>query len=163
MKRLNILVVDDEEKVCDLFSEILREHKVTKARSGAEAIRRVKKDSFDIVFLDVVMPGMDGLEVFKTIKRINPQSSIIMMSGFAVEDKMREAMRLGAADSLTKPFDIDEILTIAQVAHYLKVHELTIYKLAKEEKIPAFKVGGQWRFKKRVLDEWIKSKTKKGK
>lgn len=161
MKRLNILVVDDEEKVCALFSEILKEHEVTKARSGEEAIERVKKKSFDIVFLDVVMPGMNGLEVFKTIKEINPHSSIIMMSGFAVEDKMREAMRLGAVNSLTKPFDIDEILTIAQVAHYLKVHELTIYKLAKEGRIPAFKVGGQWRFEKRVLDRWIKSKTEK--
>lgn len=164
-KGLNILVVDDEKRVCELFHEILKEekHRVTSVTSGEEAVKRMKREPFDVVFLDVVMPGMDGLEAFKAIKRLNPKAIVVMMTGFAVEEKIKEALRLGAIDYLTKPFDVDEILTIAQVAQYLNLHQLTVYKLVKEGGLPAFKVGGQWRFKKKILDRWISQETKRQK
>ena len=129
--------------------------------NGEEAIKAMGKEPFDIVFLDVVMPEMDGLEAFGAIKEINPEAIVIMMSGFPVEDEIRKAMNLGATDHIKKPFDINEVLTITQVAEYLNVRKLTVYKLAREGELPAFKVGGQWRFKKELLEKWITQETKR--
>ena len=65
-------------------------------------------------------------------------------------------MALGAQDFISKPFeDIDEIMTIGEVARYLSLHELTVRRLAREGEIPAFKIGRQWRVKKALLDRWI--------
>lgn len=161
--KLRILVVDDDEEVCKLFKRIHKEgkHRIVTANNGEEGIKRIAKGPFDVIFLDMVMPGMDGLEAFKTIKKINAEAIVVMMSGFPVEKKIRMAMNLGATDHIKKPFDLDEVLTITQVAEYLKVKELTVYKLAREGGLPAFRVGGQWRFKKKILDKWIVRETKR--
>ena len=162
-KKLRILVVDDDKEVCKLFKRMLKEgeHRIVTASNGEEAINLIAQEPFDVVFLDIVMPGMDGLEAFKAIKEINPEAIVIMMSGFPVEDEIREAMNLGATDHIKKPFDVNEVLTITQVARYLNVRKLTVYKLAREGGLPAFKVGGQWRFKKELLDKWIAQETKR--
>lgn len=162
-KKLRILVVDDDKEVCKLFKRMLREgkHRVITASNGEEAINIIAQEPFDVVFLDVVMPGMDGLEAFEAIKEINPEAIVIMMSGFPVEDEIREAMNLGATDHIKKPFDVNEVLTITQVAEYLNVRKLTVYKLTRGGELPAFKVGGQWRFKKELLEKWITQETKR--
>jgi excisionase family DNA binding protein len=164
-KRLNILVVDDDVAIRELFERILKkeEHRVITVDSGEEAIKAMGKENFDIVFLDVVMPEMDGLEVFKEIKKINSQAIVIMMSGYPVEERIREAIKLGATDHIEKPLNADRILTITQVAEYLNIRKLTVYKLAREGGLPAFKVGGQWRFKKELLDKWIARETERSK
>lgn len=164
-KRLNILVVDDDVAIRELFERILKkeEHRVITVDSGEEAIKTMGKENFDIVFLDVVMPEMDGLEVFKEIKKINSQAIVIMMSGYPVEERIREAIKLGATDHIEKPLNADRILTITQVAEYLNIRKLTVYKLAREGGLPAFKVGGQWRFKKELLDKWIARETERSK
>ena len=162
-KKLRVLVVDDDKEVCKLFKRMLREgkHRIVTASNGEEAINIIAQEPFDVVFLDVVMPGMDGLEAFRSIKEINPEAIVIMMSGFPVEDEIREAMNLGATDHIKKPFDVNEVLTITQVAEYLNVRKLTVYKLARQGELPAFKVGGQWRFKKELLEKWITQETKR--
>jgi len=164
-KKLNILVVDDDVAICELFERILKkeEHKVVTVSSGEEAIKAMGKEPFDIVFLDVVMSEMDGLEVFKAIKRINSEAIVIMMSGYPVVQRIKEAIRLGATDHIEKPLNADRILTITQVAEYLKIRRLTVYKLARQGGLPAFKVGGQWRFKKELLDKWIARETERAK
>jgi excisionase family DNA binding protein len=164
-KRLNILVVDDDVSIRELFERILRkeEHRVVTVSNGEEAIKVIGKENFDIVFLDVVMPEMDGVEVFKEIKKINSQAIVIMMSGYPVEERIREAIKLGATDQIEKPLNADRILTITQVAEYLNIRKLTVYKLAREGGLPAFKVGGQWRFKKELLDKWIARETERSK
>jgi excisionase family DNA binding protein len=164
-KRLNILVVDDDVAIRELFERILKkeEHRVITVDSGEEAIKTMGKENFDIVFLDVVMPEMDGLEVFKEIKKINSQAIVIMMSGYPVEERIKEAIKLGATDQIEKPLNADRILTITQVAEYLNIRKLTVYKLAREGGLPAFKVGGQWRFKKELLDKWIARETERSK
>jgi len=164
-KRLNILVVDDDVVIRELFERILKreEHRVLTVGNGEEAIKIAGKEPFDIVFLDVVMPGMDGLEVFKVIKKINSEAIVIMMSGYPVEERIKEAIRLGATDHIEKPLNADKILTITQVAEYLNIRELTVYKLARQGGLPAFKVGGQWRFKKELLDKWIAQETERSK
>jgi excisionase family DNA binding protein len=161
--KLRILVVDDDKEVCRLFRRMLREgeHRVVTANNGEQAVKRIAQELFDVVFLDMVMPEMDGLEAFKAIKEINPEAIVIMMSGFPVENEIREAMNLGATDHIKKPFDVNEVLTITQVARYLNVRKLTVYKLAREGGLPAFKVGGQWRFKRELLDKWIAQETKR--
>jgi len=164
-KKLNILVVDDDVAIRELFERILKkeEHRVITVDSGEEAIKVMEKEPFDIVFLDVVMPGMDGLEVFKAIKKINSKAIVIMMSGYPVEERIEEAIKLGATDHIEKPLNADRILTITQVAEYLNIRKLTVYKLAREGGLPAFKVGGQWRFKKELLDKWIARETERSK
>jgi two-component system response regulator AtoC len=163
--KLRILVVDDDKEVRKLFKKMLKEgeYRIVTANNREEAIKKIAQEPFNMVFLDMVMPGMDRLEAFEAIKEINPEAIVIMMSGFPVENEIREAINLRATDHMKEPFNINEILTITQVARYLNVRKLTIYKLAREGQLPAFKVGGQWRFKKELLDKWIAGETKRDK
>jgi excisionase family DNA binding protein len=129
---------------------------VTVARDGFEALDKVKDSKYDLVFLDVRMPGMDGVETLEKIKSMSPDSIVVMMSGYSVEEEVKRALALGAQDFITKPFeDVDQIMTIEEVARYLSLHELTVRRLAREGEIPAFKIGRQWRVKKNLLDRWI--------
>lgn len=117
-EKLNILVVDDEEVMRELFTRTLglKGYKVDTAKDGPSAIEAVKKDPYDLIFLDVVMPEMDGLEVLKKIKEITAVPIVTMMTGFEVKDKLEEAQKLGAYNSLHKPFDIVEIMGVVERA-----------------------------------------------
>lgn len=163
MAKAKILVVDDEAYTRVFFYELLKEkgYKVSIVEDGRKAIATTKKESFDLVFLDVRMPDIDGVETCKAIKKTSPKTIVIMMSGYPVEDEVREALKLGASDYVAKPFDADEIMGITQVAEYLNIHRMTLYDLVRERKIPAFKVGGQWRFRKELLEKWITTETKR--
>lgn len=110
----NILVVDDEKVIRDLFKRVLglKGYSVTVAESGKKAVEKLKKEEFNIAFIDIVMPEMDGVETFKAIKEINPEITGVMMTAFAVHDKIEKAAQHGAIDYLYKPFDIVEIMTI---------------------------------------------------
>jgi excisionase family DNA binding protein len=103
---------------------------------------------------------MDGIETLEKLKQILPDAVVVMMSGYSVEDQIRQAMNMGAQDFISKPFyNHDQIMTIEQVARYLSLHELTVRRLAREGEIPAFKVGRQWRVKKALLDRWIEQEA----
>jgi CheY-like chemotaxis protein len=105
-----VLVVDDQEYTRELFKEALNGmgHEVVCAQSGSRAIELIKDGKFDIVFLDLVMPEMDGVETFKVIKELNPELPVIMMTAFALESRIKEALELGALDYLYKPYDISK-------------------------------------------------------
>jgi two-component system response regulator (stage 0 sporulation protein F) len=153
-----VLVVDDDPEIGTLFQRVLGggSQSVTVAKDGFEALDRVKDNKYDLVFLDVRMPGMDGVETLEKIKSMSPDSIVVMMSGYSVEEEVKRALALGAQDFITKPFeDVDQIMTIEEVARYLSLHELTVRRLAREGEIPAFKIGRQWRVKKDLLDRWI--------
>lgn len=107
-KSFRVLVVDDKVVVRDLFERAMKVmgHKVVCVEDGRKAIEKIKEEPFDIVFLDMIMPGMDGLETFKIIKELNSELPVVMMTGFAIEGEMKEALKLGAFDCLYKPFDI---------------------------------------------------------
>ncbi len=154
----NVLVVDDDEDIGYLFERLLGDpQEVTVAADGLEAIEKAKAKKFDLIFLDVRLPGIDGIETLKQLKEIAPDAIVIMMSGYEdVKEKIKQAFALGAQDFLEKPFrDVSEIMTIEQVARYLSLHELTVRRLARDGEIPAFKVGRQWRVKRELLDSWI--------
>lgn len=108
-----VLLVDDEEEFLETLAKRLeiRGLKVTGATSGAEAVQLADKKNFDAIVIDLAMPGMDGLQTLKRIKKSHPDAEIIMLSGQGTVKTSIEAMKLGAEDFLEKPVDIQELLT----------------------------------------------------
>lgn len=100
-----ILVVDDEQIVRYALSLKLNKqgYEVVSEDTAKKALEKVKREKFDLVILDVVMPDMDGIETFKRIKTINPDIAVIMLSGKASTEKAVEIMKMGAYDYITKP------------------------------------------------------------
>jgi len=136
---LNILFVDDEQ---DFLATLLKRIKkrginALGAGSGQEALLRLQEQSFDAVVLDVKMPGMDGIETLRQIKKQRPLVEVIMLTGHADVEVAVTGMELGAFDYLMKPMDIDELMYKLEDAHKKK--------LIQEKKIRAMEkmAGGQ--------------------
>jgi two-component system response regulator (stage 0 sporulation protein F) len=113
-----ILLVDDEELVIRSIGKLLQKqgYDVVMANDGEDAITLAQKEFFDLIVLDVRMPGMNGIEVVKAIRRFQKQMSRkaipeILITGYADEAMMKEAETLKVADCLYKPFDIRDFLT----------------------------------------------------
>ncbi len=113
-KAIRILVVDDEPVTREIFGEILSDegYTVVKARDGYEAIEKMQKEHFHISFLDIKLPGLNGVEVYRTMKKVAPKTVAIMMTAYSVEDLIKEALELGAYTCIHKPFNINEILDL---------------------------------------------------
>jgi DNA-binding response OmpR family regulator len=108
----SILVVDDDQELRENIREILDDagFAVTVAASGEEALDCLERQSFDVILLDLIMPGLGGKEVLPLIKRLSPPVKVIMITAFATIENAVSAMRKGADDYLTKPFKVDELL-----------------------------------------------------
>ncbi len=106
-----ILVVDDERSMRELLSIVLRRegYDVTVADSGRAAIGELERARFDLLISDIKMPDMSGVEVLRAARRIDQDMLCVMITAFAAADTAIEAMRLGAHDYLSKPFDVDEL------------------------------------------------------
>jgi DNA-binding NtrC family response regulator len=117
-RKVNILVVDDEEVVRVSFTRTLSgQHcNVQTAPNGSEALRMMRKHSFDVVLLDLRMPGMDGLSVLRTIKAQWPESEVIVITGYPAVETAKESMSLGAFTYLAKPVGPDEVVEAANEA-----------------------------------------------
>ncbi len=112
MKR-SILIVDDEKDLLDLLRRSLEPDlgcRVHTVASAEEALKRLSEDFFDLVLADIKMPGMDGLELLEIIKRKNPDQTVLMMTAFGEIDTAVNAMRSGAYDFITKPFEHDALV-----------------------------------------------------
>jgi two-component system response regulator HydG len=111
-RRLRILVVDDDEDNANSLGELfeLEGHDVTVANSGEDAIAAYTATNFDLAFMDVMMPGLNGVESFMEIRKLKPDARVYMMTGYSVEQLLQQAMDHGAMGVLTKPIDIDKIL-----------------------------------------------------
>jgi DNA-binding NtrC family response regulator len=137
-KKPSILVVDDESLMREALNDWLREdgYEVGLAASGDEAIAKAKEKTWQVVLLDLKMPGMDGLETLRRLKEVSPDSEIIMMTAYATIDTAVQAMKEGAFDYLVKPFDPDEIeMQIKKiVAHKELVLENILLRRKLEEK-----------------------------
>lgn len=130
---LRILVVDDEVNVLELLSRVFRRmgHGVWRARSGEQAVQRAKEFSFDLVFIDIRMPGMDGVQTLKALKEVAPDAKAVMMTAFDVPDLVEEALRLEAVTCIYKPFDLSEIIDLADkvsVVEFLKKEVISTVK-----------------------------------
>jgi len=113
-----ILVVDDEQSLRDVLSIMLKRagYVVTTATDGEEAIDLVNKEIFDLVITDLRMPKVDGMEILKAVKSTSPETVVLLITAFASADSAVEAMKQGAYDYLTKPFQIDEVQLIIRNA-----------------------------------------------
>ncbi|MGD2089135.1 MAG: response regulator [Candidatus Aminicenantes bacterium] len=118
----SILIVDDNIGQCKTMSFILERngYDVTSADNGPEAISIVEKSPFDIVFMDIKMPIMNGVETYKEIKKIRPGTKVIMMTAYAVEDLVQEALNEGAYAIIYKPLDIEKVLELVKKANEAK-------------------------------------------
>ena len=117
MVKRRILIVDDEPGVRESLRMVLKErYEPTAAASGEEALRLLTSETFDVVLLDILMPGLDGLEVLERIKEQTLGSQVIMLTATKTVKTAVSAMKLGAFDYVTKPFDVDELLLIVERA-----------------------------------------------
>ncbi|MCL5267972.1 MAG: response regulator [Bacteroidetes bacterium] len=118
MSKPKVLVVDDEEALRFLLASELEAEafEVQSAGDGDEAIELVRArseqgDRFDVVLLDIKMPKVDGFEVLKFVKGKVPETKVIMLTAYADVKNAIESLRLGASDFVSKPYDLDDILT----------------------------------------------------
>lgn len=110
-KKISILIVDDEESVRDsLYNWFIEDgYRVETAEHARKALTLLESDQFDIILADIKMPGMDGLEMLRRIKAIKPEAIVIVMTAFATVDTAVKALKDGAYDYVTKPFDPDDL------------------------------------------------------
>lgn len=113
--RPRILVVDDEQAVRDLLAKTLTmaDYDVDAAPDGATAIDRMRAVEYDLLITDLKMPGMDGLSVIREARRATPDLPVIIITGYSTEASAIEAINLGVAGYLTKPFRLPRILAAA--------------------------------------------------
>lgn len=112
MSATKLLLVDDETGFVDVLSKRLakRNIKVTNAYSGTEAIQALRKEQFDVAVLDLKMNDMDGLEVLKIFKKMDPEMPVLMLTGHGSDQAAREGIASGAFDYLTKPYELEDLI-----------------------------------------------------
>lgn len=118
MTGMKMMLVDDEERFLSTTKKLLERkgHAVETATSGSEALEKLATRNIHVVVLDVKMPGMDGIETLKAIKRQFPLVEVIMLTGHATVESAVEGLKSGATDYLMKPADIDELILKAEEA-----------------------------------------------
>ena len=116
--RQRVLVVDDEASIRDLLSKTLAlaEYDVDTAPDGTAALDRLRVMNYDLLIADLKMPGMDGLTLIRQAKRMKADLPVIIITGFSTESSAIEAVNLGVAGYLTKPFRVPQVLAAASKA-----------------------------------------------
>ena len=112
-KKVSILIIDDDEGMLKTLNYILvdKGYEVVPCRSGAEAIELVKKRTFDIALIDIKMPEMDGVAVLKAIKKLSPETAIMMITAYTMHKLVEEAKKEGVKAVFPKPLDIDKMIS----------------------------------------------------
>ncbi|NNE22617.1 MAG: response regulator [Rhizobiales bacterium] len=111
---LRILVVDDDTDAADSLAELfdMEGHDVEVAYSGERAIQAYREGHFDIAFMDIMMPGKNGVESFFEIRKMRPDAKVYMMTGFSVEQLVQQAIQNGAMGVLSKPLDLQKVVAV---------------------------------------------------
>ncbi len=138
-KKFRILVVDDELIVRDSLKEILDEegYAVEMAGSGPEALEALAQQPYQLMLLDIKMPGMDGVEVLQKAKDAHPDLSVLMMTAYATVETAVEAMKIGALDYLIKPFEPDKLIPMV-----LRIYEDFEVTTARKMEVSALVLSG---------------------
>lgn len=155
-QKVKILIVDDEAVMRDTMSDWLLEKgfNVVSVISGMEAIEKVKTGSFNIAFVDMKMPGLDGLEVLQAMKRIDPETAVVIMTAYATIETAIEAMKEGAYEYMIKPFSLDVVeLIVKKIVKYQElVAENILLRKRLEEKVHLKNIIGKSPQMKEVLE-----------
>ena len=117
MPETKILIADDEQEIRDLFVEALRRQgfDAVSARDGREAVEIIQQGGVTVAFLDLRMPGVNGIEALGEIVRISPQTQVVMIIGHYEDSTVDEALRLGSFLCLMKPFKVRDVLALLDV------------------------------------------------
>ncbi|MBD3336302.1 MAG: response regulator, partial [Candidatus Eisenbacteria bacterium] len=117
-EKTRVLVVDDETELLDVLRDFFQitDYGLTLCSTGEEAIAKLGEESFDVVLTDINLPGVDGLEVLRVTKEIDPEAPVILITGNASVSNAVEALRKGAFDYITKPFDLFDLEKILERA-----------------------------------------------
>jgi two-component system response regulator HydG len=112
----SILIVDDDEGMCETLADILEDkgYRPVVALDGYEAVVKVHEADFDAILMDIRMPEMNGVETLKKIRKIHPEAMVVMMTAYAVEDLITEALREGAYSVLHKPLDMERVIGLIE-------------------------------------------------
>lgn len=115
-KKNSILIVDDDDGITETMSDIFGDmgYDVAVAADGYTSIEIIKEKAVDIVFMDIRMSGINGVEAFKQIKIISPSTRVIMMTAYSVENLVKEALREGAYGIMYKPLDMDKVVSLVE-------------------------------------------------
>lgn len=115
-QKAKILIVDDNLSLCKTMSLVLNRkgYDVSTANDGFEAIDRVKNEFFDIIFMDIKMPVLNGVETYKKIREVNDKIITIMMTAYAVDDLIQDALKEGAYGIIYKPLDFENIVSLIE-------------------------------------------------
>jgi two-component system response regulator HydG len=112
IQKLRILIVDDDRRMTNTLADILslQNYDTTEAISGEEAIEKASQVSFDCVLTDIKMPGMDGVELYQELRKLQPGLPVIFMTAFAADKLIEDGLKSGAVGVLNKPLDIHQLL-----------------------------------------------------
>lgn len=113
-KKIRVLIVDDDEKIGKAFSRILSEEGVDAQYvcDGRSAVEKIKKEQFDLVFMDVIMPEFNGIQTLEEIRKFNTEIKAAMITGYSVEEMMRKAEQYNICATLHKPVSIVRLLEV---------------------------------------------------
>ena len=145
--KARLLIVDDEDQFVEALSERLsmRDYDVTTVQTGEDAIEKITNYNFDVVILDVRLPGIDGTEVLREIKNLKPLTEVIMLTGHGTVEIAIEGMKLGAFDFLMKPCETEELTVKIEKAHDRKAEQ--------EDRIRAAKISHSASSPRSVLND----------
>ena len=133
--KIRVLLVDDEEEFVRTLSDrlTLRDYDISASLSGDDALEKIKQYNYDVVILDVAMPGIGGIDALREIKKIKPLTEVIMLTGHGTVETAIEGMKLGAFDFLMKPCNMEDLDA--------KIKKAQARKAEHEERIRAAKVS----------------------
>ena len=129
-----VLLVDDEEEFVETLAERMRSRgmDVATSNSGGDALDLIDRESYDVVILDLKMPGMDGLEALARIKKRQPDIQVVLLTGHATVEKGVEAIKRGALEFLEKPIDLSQL---SEVIHKAKAEKMILVEEDTEDRI----------------------------
>lgn len=112
-----ILIVDDEKGIRELFAEVLKRagHTVVTAHDGLSGIEVAKGGDIDIAFLDIKMPGINGVETLREVRQSSPRTKVVMITGYARDQLVNEALKLDVFACLAKPFSVRDVVDMVKL------------------------------------------------